>query len=327
MRRTVYFLVLFLTMIFSWIPGFTSFASDGISDYRVIFKPYRDSAGSVNIAIREYYQNDTQYLLTVDTTTFKTKVAASTEIDFKTPVPEYVLKNTPLVRTLAKHTAEPFPLDNDGVRGADSPVEGWFLTVDMCPSLREMEKGFFERVMSLPQSKNGPVPVGIALTGVWANNHQAELQWLRDQETAGRLEITWINHSYSHPYDSRQPYSKTFLLTPGVNFRHEVLAMEELMLSKGIKPSPFFRFPGLISDQSLIETLREMSLIPLGSNAWLAKGETPRPGSIVLVHGNGNEPREIELWFGLLAKYRHDWEIGNLRWLPLGQAFTKTIQN
>ena len=35
-------------------------------------------------------------------------------------------------------------------------------------------------------------------------------------------------------------------------------------------------------------------LIPVGSDAWLAKNEVPSAGSIVLVHGNGNEPVGVE---------------------------------
>ena len=38
------------------------------------------------------------------------------------------------------------------------------------------------------------------------------------------------------------------------------------------------------------EQLDGLGLIPLGSDAWLAKNEWPREGSIVLVHANGNEP-------------------------------------
>ncbi len=36
--------------------------------------------------------------------------------------------------------------------------------------------------------------------------------------------------------------------------------------------------------------LRDDHLIALGADAWLALGQRPRPGSVVLVHANGNEP-------------------------------------
>ncbi len=51
----------------------------------------------------------------------------------------------------------------------------------------------------------------------------------------------------------------------------EVLEVGKILVSNNIAPSPFFRFPGLISDQTLIEKLEYLGLIPLGSDAWLAK--------------------------------------------------------
>jgi len=45
-------------------------------------------------------------------------------------------------------------------------------------------------------------------------------------------------------------------------------------------------------------------LIPVGSNAWLAKGEEPKDGSIILVHGNSNEHSGIEKAMVLLEQHR-----------------------
>jgi len=64
----------------------------------------------------------------------------------------------------------------------------------------------------------------------------------------------------------------------------------------------------------VLEKLQQLSLIPIGSDAWLAKGEQPRPGSFVLVHGNGNEPAGIARVMPLLRE-------GGLRLLPLREAF------
>ena len=93
------------------------------------------------------------------------------------------------------------------------------------------------------------------------------------------------------------------------------------MLEQGIIPSSFFRFPGLISNQQLIAELRAMSLIPVGSNAWLACGQNPKPGSIILVHGNGNEPKGIELLLTFYQERKEDLEKGALVLLPLREAF------
>ena len=90
----------------------------------------------------------------------------------------------------------------------------------------------------------------------------------------------------------------------GIERDGQRVTAEQLLLENGLIPSPFFRFPGLVADGTLLARLRELSLIPLGSNAWLAKGEQPEDGSVILVHGNGNEPRGIELLMPLLRSER-----------------------
>ena len=43
----------------------------------------------------------------------------------------------------------------------------------------------------------------------------------------------------------------------------------------------------------------------MGADAWIAKDEAIKPGSIVLVHGNGNEHVGIERL--ILDLNRHEW--------------------
>ena len=74
------------------------------------------------------------------------------------------------------------------------------------------------------------------------------------------------------------------------------------MVSYNIAPSPFFRFPGLVSDQTLIEKLKDFGFIPLGINAWLAKGEKVQDGSFILVQGNSNEKAVIDLNYANATK-------------------------
>jgi hypothetical protein len=62
----------------------------------------------------------------------------------------------------------------------------------------------------------------------------------------------------------------------------------------------------------------EFGLIPTGSDAWLAKGQPATPGSIVLIHGNGNEPAGVEDFLELLRREQgriksHDWLLFDLR--------------
>ena len=94
-----------------------------------------------------------------------------------------------------------------------------------------------------------------------------------------------------------------------------MLATEQLLIENGLTPSPFFRFPGLVADAGLLTRLRQLWLIPIGSDAWLAKGEVPVNGSFILVHGNGNEPQGVRKLLSLMHGR------GFPRLLPLREAF------
>jgi len=85
------------------------------------------------------------------------------------------------------------------------------------------------------------------------------------------------------------------------------------MLKNGLLPSVFFRFPGLVSDQQLVYRITDFGLIPIGTDAWLAKGQAPQAGSIVLIHGNGNEPVGVNDFIALLKQKAP--EVAKKQWL------------
>ena len=103
------------------------------------------------------------------------------------------------------------------------------------------------------------------------------------------------------------------MLEPGTDINFEVLETEKAMLKNGLMPSVFFRFPGLVSDQQLVYRITDFGLIPVGSDAWLAKGQQPHAGSIVLIHGNGNEPVGVNDFIKLLQSKTR--EIAAKQWL------------
>ena len=77
------------------------------------------------------------------------------------------------------------------------------------------------------------------------------------------------------------------------------------MLEQGLIPSVFFRFPGLVSDNKVVGLVTDYGLIPIGSDAWLAKGQSATSGSIVLIHGNGNEPVGVSDFIRLLKNEKN----------------------
>ena len=283
-----------------------------ITDYRVLHLPAVDAAGRVRVAIRSFHSDGVAHLLVVDPFSFESyDLPASTQI-LSEPAPRAPLGSTPYLRALKRYGSAPFRLQDGGAVRAETEVAGMFLTVDFCPSKRPFEREMFETVAAL--GSGAPVPIALSVSGTWLVSHPEELSFLRGESAAGRLAITWVNHSMHHHYDPKSPLARNFLLAPGTDFPAEVLDLERLLLSRGLVPSPFFRFPGLVSDAATVTLLRELSLIPIGSDAWIAKGEAPRRGSFILVHGNGNEPKGVRLLLPLLRS-------GELRLLPLAAAF------
>jgi peptidoglycan/xylan/chitin deacetylase (PgdA/CDA1 family) len=142
-------------------------------------------------------------------------------------------------------------------------------------------------------------PVGIAITQKWAEAHPKQFEELRHNP---KLKITWLNHSSSHPYvPGKRDEVNFFTNTSLEDFRKDLIQNEVFLLKKGEIPSVLYRFPGLISTNDQIKELQKLNIIPIGSKAWLAIGEKFDPpfnlttGPIVLVHGNRNEHKGVEI--------------------------------
>ena len=296
-----------------------------ITDYHQTFIPCYDKDNALRIAIRMYYLGNTPYFLVVNPYSFSTEIAPANHFSHrkkmsgekKNQVNYFTMReiqDTPYVKALLRYTSAPYPSENDGITAADHFTQGIFLTIDMCPSIKPFEKEFFQTLVLKSEHDHQAIPVAISVSGVWMINHQQELKWLIQQVQEKKLEITWINHSFSHIYYRDLPMEKDFLLSPWTNVPKEILEAEKILLQANQTPSVFFRFPGLISDKTLVLTLREFGLIPVGSNAWLAKGQPAKLGSIVLIHGNSNEHQGIEKMMLLLKQ-------SDFSFLPLTKAF------
>lgn len=206
--------------------------------------------------------------------------------------------NSKYASLLTEATIVPSPTANAGIQKARSAeTTDKFLTVDLCPSSKKLQTEIFEKIQN---GSLAAVPVALAVSGLWIKNHHDEFVYLLQLQDQRKIKITWVNHSLNHPYDRSKPIEENFLLSPGVKFENEVLGNELVMLGQGLVPSVFFRFPGLISSDKLIGQLKAWGLVPLGSNAWLGKGQKIKNGSVILVHGNGNELSGLTLLYKAL---------------------------
>jgi hypothetical protein len=295
-----------------------------ITNYHQIFIPCYENNGQLRVAIRMYERKKVPYYLVVDPYSFETNAAPVSSFRSRKildpNVPGYFtmaeLKNTPYVKALLQYTAIPSIQQNYGLIRATNNVDGYFLTIDMCPSVKPFEKDFFLMLVKKSEDEHQEIPIGLSITGLWMIGHPDEFKWLVEKAHQHKLHIIWINHSYSHVYyaDDNLPYSENFLLSMLVNIDAEVLTTEQLLLERGELPSVFIRFPGLISNDNLISKIQGFGLIPIGTDAWLAKGQQPTLGSIVLVHGNSNEHKGIKIAMPIVQP-------SSFHLLPLNVAF------
>ncbi len=268
------------------------------------------------LALRSFFWGGKQYYLVVNTHDLSTRTVAQDSGRFdKASLREMrrEFKAAPYIMALDSAERRSTLVQDAGLTHGSARQKGIDLTADLCPTKLPLDRKFFADLIDqfLPEEK--PIPIALSVTGNWMNGHQEDLRWLIGLVKKGDLAITWINHSYNHRWYDSVPVQENFLLKKGTNLDIEVLKTEQKMMEYGITPSVFFRFPGLVSDSLVFAKITAYGLIPVGTDAWLAKNQLPKDGSIVLVHANGNEPYGIKRFFKLIREHRDSISAG--KWL------------
>ena len=243
-------------------------------------------------ALRSFFKNNQQYFLVVNTNTLKTLLASAIPLK-----KEPCSASSYYQKLLNSSTTSPFPLHNDGI--IKNP-KGITLTTDLCPSSKKgFEKKLYETLFKTFPS---PTPVTIFITKRWILKHKKEFNQLKKWQKEQKLAITWGNHTAYHHYYPKLPDNKNYVLAKKENFKKDVFDLEKTLLLNNITPSIFFRFPGLVSNKKRVNELKNMGLIPIGANSWLAIGQKLQKESIILLHGNKNEPQGVKLFLKLLKE-------------------------
>ena len=268
------------------------------------------------LIMRRFEENGKDYLLIVNPQTLQSKVNESSFYQVKPMTlaeTRVFFKNTPYEKAIRKSEKQSIDIQDAGIERGLPTETGISLTADLCPSHKPLDRRIFTDMFAEFKKIERPVPIALSVSGLWMLKHAADLAWLKKLYNEGQIRITWVNHSYNHRVSKTAPLKENFLLEPGTDIGYEVLATEQLMLKNGLMPSAFFRFPGLISDQQLVYKITDYGLIPIGSDAWLAKGQQAKNGSIVLIHGNGNEPVGVADFINLLRSKTR--QIADKQWL------------
>jgi hypothetical protein len=289
-----------------------------ISDYHVCFGRFDGGAAGEQAILRSFVVDGQPRWLVVDPRTLHTAIVEARGTCAEAQVASALdpaWAGSAYGRALADGRSRESALADAGLTHVRSEAHGISLTVDLCPSRRPLDRRLFLALLNELGKVESPVPVAVAVTGEWMDAHAPDLEWLAGLDRDGQLAITWINHSYHHPVSATLPLRSNFLLEPGTDVRAEVLDTERALIERGLVPSVFFRFPGLVSSAALVETVIALGLVPVGSDAWLAKGQRPADGSVVLVHGNGNEPLGVRKFITLLQDERA--AVQHRQWLLL----------
>ena len=293
----------------------------GVEKYRTSFAECPVPGGGAPLVVLRSFRQGQGFVLAVEPQTLAVELLPEKGLKLHhlswTKIRKKIA-DTAYGKALAGAERNGLALQDAGIVHALPAGSGVVLTIDLCPALRPLDRALFEAILANFEPEEKPVPLGIAITGLWMLEHPNDLSWLRQLERDGEIKVTWINHSYNHRYSRQAPLSSNFLLEKATDLNGEILRTEAAMIANGLRPSVFFRFPGLVSDPELVRRVVSYGLIPVGSDAWLAKGQAPSAGSIVLVHGNGNEPIGIEKFLKLLSSERsairrRQWLLFDLR--------------
>lgn len=284
---------------------FLSF-SYGVEGYHATQKYYTDGK-TLLVMIRQFTDNHKIYGLFANTQTFQTQILSLESLPFlATEKPSF---QTPFEQALIQATSLHV---KGGVTSALTRLlKSVFLTMDLCPSRKS---GYESDFISHLTAQNGITPIAIAITSAWIDRHPKEFKELSSNPL---LNITWVNHTHTHFYDTSLADKENFMLHVKTHVAYEILELEKKLITNGITPSLFFRFPGLMANEALMKELRETySLIPLGANAWVAKNQPIVNGSFILIHGNKNEPDGIAL-----LEQKLPWLLQRYTLKPIQEAF------
>jgi len=315
LKSAIYRIIFFVLLITIIINTEGKSQSALIRNYQVYIGIARKDNTDL-IILRKFTKNNQYYFVLVDPNSLDTKISLKKECNsIKTgfEAAEVKFAETVYFRSLKASKDSGCSLQDAGITHSLPKEAGINLTIDLCPSHHSLNSNIFISLLNTFRNIERPVPLAIAISGRWMKEHPQDLAWLKQLQQKGDIDITWINHSLSHHFNKYLPPENNFMLMNTTNVKNEILGNEKLMIENGLLPSVFFRFPGLISNKELLNTVYSYGLITIGSDAWLAKGNQAHEGSIVLIHGNGNEAIGVSKFLELLISKKT--EAMNKSWL------------
>lgn len=252
-------------------------------------------------------------ILTRDDSSLESVAVPMKALSTATRLPESIEAKGRLARLRKKESRLTARRNGSIDHGPRSKQNQFAITVDLCWSLRPYESEFFECTQKIAESGQ-PIDLTLFVSGRWIQQHPEEMHKLIELSRVPNLHVLWALHSWDHPKegDFMNAYTPEEL-------EQDTLKLERALLEWGMVPSAFYRFPGLIHDVPRLCKIIDMDLFSIDCDSWVnmmmlrvpPHRMPARSGSILLIHGNGNEPAGIPAFYRWLSR-RPTW-----RWSPL----------
>lgn len=201
------------------------------------------AAGAPIVVLRSFRLDDADVLLIVDATNLQTAVVERETLEQTTREATGAEANVSHYASLLDtHGLQPFDcIDIARISPTHLRPRAMSPSLSTCANRTGLGTKIFSKASWLVLMRMGvATPIGIAITGLWAERHASELAQLIEWQSAGKLAITWINHSYSHPVGADQ----SFLTNPKVDFTANVIDLERALLEHGQTPLCVSSFSG-----------------------------------------------------------------------------------
>lgn len=252
---------LLICLLFSFICT-SVWAQATVSNYKVFLATANLESKNLLI-IRKFEQSGNTNYLAVDLNTIETQILRADKlktnaISWQKLYSDYA--TTPYIKALAYAKKQSFALQDAGIIHGWPKEKGITLTIDLCPSHKPLDRVIFTSLLSEFGKIEKPVPIALSITGRFMLDHTDDMEWLKSLQTKGDINITWVNHTYNHHYDPKIPLAENFLLEPNTHIDFEVLQTEIALLERQLLPSVFFRFPGLVSDNTVTNSITVLSI-------------------------------------------------------------------
>ncbi len=190
-----------------------------IHDYQKYFALYKANwSNNPSIVVRKFLDHNTTKYLIVNPRDLSTSIVKADHADVEPDSWGDITRrfhDMPYIKAINESYKNADIIQDAGLTHFSSFEQGAILTVDLCPSVRPLDRKIFIKLINAFSKEEKPVPVALSVTGIWMNKHEKDMKWLIGLDARKEISITWVNHSYNHKTRRKIPLKENFLLGKG----------------------------------------------------------------------------------------------------------------